>query len=155
RQVVTALCRLAGPAIPVVFCFDQIEALQVDAQDTKGLFAFGQMVTELFQGTKNALLISSVQASFLDLLKGAVREAHWERMAFIRTPRETPRGDEARKLVRARLSAEPALESFRPPRAGPLWPLPEERLKPIVEPVGCTARRLLAACAELFDEVRG
>jgi hypothetical protein len=33
RQVVTALCRLAGETLPIVFCFDQIEALQSHPDD--------------------------------------------------------------------------------------------------------------------------
>jgi GTPase SAR1 family protein len=33
RETVTALCRLAGETLPIVFCFDQVEALQRSSDD--------------------------------------------------------------------------------------------------------------------------
>ena len=37
RQLVTALSCLATAELPIIFCFDQIEALQLDPQDTVGV----------------------------------------------------------------------------------------------------------------------
>ena len=80
RRVVLALCRLAGPKVAVVLCFDQIEALQMDRKDRSGLFAFGQLVMTLYQQANNVFLISCVQSTFVDQLRdsayGAALAAH-------------------------------------------------------------------------------
>jgi hypothetical protein len=158
RRMVIALCRLAGPRIPIVFCFDQIEALQVEPRDFAALFVFGQMITTLFQETRNALLISCVQSAYLDHLKRsvcvgsepAIRDAAWARLAVRQTSLNPLRWDEADLLIRARLDSLPELAEVRARQAEPLWPLDEARLRAEVGR-GETARRILALCAELFD----
>lgn len=47
RRVVTALCRLAGETLPLVFCFDQLESLQRYPKDTEAFFRFGRMAADL------------------------------------------------------------------------------------------------------------
>ena len=54
RQLVTALSCLATAELPIIFCFDQIEALQLDPQDTSGLIAFGQMISALYAETRRS-----------------------------------------------------------------------------------------------------
>src|SRR4051794_5669634 len=80
HQTVLALCRLAG-AVPLIFCFDQVEALQRHPQDQEGLFALGQVVAALHDETRNALLISCIQTSFLDRIRDTVHKADWVRLA--------------------------------------------------------------------------
>jgi hypothetical protein len=155
RQVVAALCRLAGPGVPVVFCFDQIEALQVDPQDRDELSAFAQLVSALFHETSNALLISCIQSSYLDLLKGAADTAAWARLAAYQGALNPLRWDEAARLIRARMDSQPELARLRAGRGRSPWPLPEDRLKAMVGNQGMVARRLLSACAELYEAARG
>jgi hypothetical protein len=158
RQVVVALCRLAGPKIPVVFCFDQIEALQIEPRDDAALFAFGQLVMALFQETRNALLITCVQSAYLDHLKRsvcvgsepAIRDAAWARLAVHQASLNPLRWEEAVLLVGARMEGLPELAAARPEHAEPLWPLEEGRLRTEVGH-GDTARRILSLSAELFD----
>ena len=69
QRVVLDLCRLAGPKIPVVLCFDQIEALLVVPNDRTPFTVLGQVIMKLFNETSNLLLISCVQSGFLDDLK--------------------------------------------------------------------------------------
>ena len=155
RAVVGALCRLAGAKVPVVFCFDQIEALQVDRRDTAALFAFGRVVMELFQQSENVLIVASVQISFLEPLKEAMLRPAWERLAMYRKAIDPLRWSEAVRLISARLDAVPELKAQRASRPGePVWPLDEARLKARVGPLGETARRILAECADQFDAVQ-
>src|SRR5262249_50879901 len=55
HQLVIALSSLATAELPLVYCFDQVEALQLDPQDASGLIAFGQMVSALQAETRHTL----------------------------------------------------------------------------------------------------
>ncbi len=151
RRTILALCLLAGQAIPVVLCFDQVEALQLHPQDDVGLFAFGQMVMALYQQTSNALLISCIQSSFLERLRATVRGAAWDRLASHQSSLEPLRWEDAVRLVTSRIDAQPNLARLRATHREPLWPLDDSRLKVEVGTTGTTARRVLSSCAELFE----
>ncbi|MDX2031436.1 MAG: AAA family ATPase [Blastocatellia bacterium] len=154
RQVVNALCGLSGAHAPVIFCFDQVEALQAQAGDNTGLFAFGQMVSILHAETTNALLISCIQTAFIDALQQAVRAADLDRMREFRTVALNPLNwGEASRLISARLSS---ISELAPRRAdqSALWPLQEEEIRAVFENNQCVARKLLSTCAELFDRWR-
>ncbi len=73
RRVVLMLCRLAGNGLPIVLSFDQVEALQTVPGDRDALFAFGQMLSALHDGTTNALLVSCVQSAFATEMKDQAR----------------------------------------------------------------------------------
>lgn len=151
REIVFALCRLAGPKIPVVFCFDQIEALQVDANDQAALFAFGKLVMELFQQTNNSLLISCIQSAFLDKLNAGVRDAAQARMGVHQKALNPLTADQAVGLAKARMNSYPELATLRASRSETLWPLDEQKLREQIGPAGLSARRVLSTCAEMFD----
>ncbi len=152
RRMVGALCRLAGRHIPVVFCFDQIEALQLDRDDTAALFAFGRVVMELFQETENVLIITCSQSSFIQQLENSMLRPAWERLAMERGSISPLRWDDARKVIQSRLDGLPELAEIRKHHPdNPVWPLDEERVRAIVGPLGETARRILSKCADLFD----
>ncbi|MGE3820016.1 MAG: ATP-binding protein, partial [Isosphaeraceae bacterium] len=154
RVTVAALCRLAGRKVPVVFCFDQIEALQVDRSDVAALFAFGRMVMELFQETENVLILACVQISFIDVLREAVLKPAWDRLAMERLAIAPLRWEEASKLIVSRLDAPPALRSLRQSRRDqPLWPLDPDRLKIRIGGAE-TARRILGECADQFEALQ-
>ena len=155
QRVVLDLCRLAGPKIPVVLCFDQIEALLVDPTDQTPFAVLGQVIMKLFNETSNLLLISCVQSTFVPYLKldqpESVSTPAAARMAVRQTSLNPLRWDDAMRLIRARLSADSGLASLRESRAETLWPLDEGELKRVVGARGCTPRRILSICAEMFD----
>ncbi len=155
RQVVLALCRLAGDRTPVVFGFDQVEALQLHPDDMTGLFAFGQMIATLHDEARNLALISCVQSSFATLLSDRVRGADYARMAEFSKRSLAPLSwEEAAALIQARLDASPALAALRAGRTDRFWPLAEDELRGVVLPHGCTPRRLLAFAAERFAAIQ-
>ncbi len=153
REIVLALSRLAGPQFPLVFCFDQVEALQLDPQDQAGLFAFGQLITALFNQTSNALLISCIQSQFLEALRRAIPDMAWDRLvSFGQDTLLLLTREEAQALVKVRMDAYAALAQLRATHSNPLWPLQDTDLNEALGPQGrATARRILSFCAERFE----
>lgn len=155
RRVTLALSSLATPELPIIFCFDQIEALQAHPQDSAGLFAFGQMISALHDETGNALLISCSQTAFRDTLSRFVRRADQDRLGeFAIVPLEPLTWEEAAQVIRARMDALPGLAELRATRHDPLWPLRADEIKTRFEYNRCLARTLIAHCAELFEAQR-
>jgi hypothetical protein len=152
-HVVLGLCGLATPELPMVFCFDQIEALQTHADDVAGLFSFGQMVSELNAATRCLLVISCVQSAFLDTFVRAVRRADFDRIrAFDEVTLNPLTPEEALQLIRARLDATPELKRLRAAQVEPLWPLQKSEI--LRGGASRAARRLLSHCADLFESRR-
>jgi DNA polymerase III delta prime subunit len=57
RRVVTSLCRLAGDTLPVVFCFDQVEALTAaGVNEAEALACFGRLAADLSEADENVFL---------------------------------------------------------------------------------------------------
>ncbi len=63
REMVLMLARLAGARMPMVLCFDQIEALETTPGERSGFLAFGGAVSTLHDETTNLVLISCMQSS--------------------------------------------------------------------------------------------
>ncbi|MEP7342944.1 MAG: hypothetical protein ABI977_34775 [Acidobacteriota bacterium] len=155
HRLALALSTLATPDLPVIFCFDQIEALQTHPEDNAGLFAFGQMVSALHDETKHALLISCVQAAFLNTLRAAVRKPDYDRLVeFDNVYLKPLTWDEAEQLIKARMNLLPELATLRAQHQGLLWPLREEQIKSVFEHNRCLARKLITHCSELFEAQR-
>lgn len=150
RQVILMLCRLAGDKLPIVLSFDQVEALELTPGDNDSLFAFGQLVSTLHDGTSNLLIISSVQSSFADRLNDHARAADRDRMRSLGSLSLAPlTREEARALIQARLQAAGEETSGDGPTT-PLWPLsPEEADTLFSDPV--TPRKLLSLCADRYE----
>ncbi|MGH9936995.1 MAG: hypothetical protein ACREAM_12160 [Blastocatellia bacterium] len=156
HQLVIALGSLATAELPLVFCFDQVEALQLDPRDASGLIAFGQLITALHAETRHTLLISCIQLVFLNALNQSVRDADLDRMReFAEVSLNPLTWDEAQQLIKARMDALPELKRLRAARLEPLWPLREAEIKTVFTGGGCTPRRLIARCADLFEARRG
>ena len=154
RHVVQALCRLAGPKVPIIFCFDQVEALQVQPDDLAGLFAFGQLVRTMHDETQNLLLISCMQSAFLTLLADKIRAADYSAVREYGQRSLNPLSwEQAVRLLAARLESVPDWEQIRPAGETGAWPFTDEEIRRTVGEQGCTPRRLLSACAERFDEL--
>lgn len=155
RQVVLMLCQLAGNELPVVLSFDQVEALETKTDDKLALFAFGQMVSTLHDGTSNVLIISSVQSSFSDRLLQDSRDADIDRLQSLgKFSLNDISQAEAEHLIRIRL--EPFESELASERVGrPLWPLTNGDIASLFESTGSlTPRQLIARCAERFEEFR-
>lgn len=144
---VRALCHLAGPQIPIVFCFDQIEAIEVEDASRKPIWYLASAVSDLTDETAVAV-ISCVLANFAD-----------NEIRLQDRPRLTSAGETAlqrldqrqmRQVIRSRVAALTATASA----AGddPQWPFGNDdslfasRLTP---------RELLNVAATRFDELRG
>lgn len=154
-RTVIALASLATSELPIIFCFDQIEALQLDGQDRTGLVAFGQMMSALHAESRHVLLISCIQSAFLDTLHRTVRTSDLARISeYAETSLNALTWSEGLKLIRARMEKTPELSALRASAGDALWPLDEAEVKTIFTPTGCTARMLLSYCAELFEAKR-
>jgi hypothetical protein len=152
-QTILALCRLVGPGVPVVFCFDQVEALQRDSQDQEGFFTFGQMIAGLHDQTNNTLLISCVQSSILDRFRDAVRTADWDRLAQVQNSLDLLTWEQAAQLLAARMDHHPELKPLRTSRPGQaLWPLRPADLQARLDTTKpFPARKVLSVAAALFE----
>lgn len=103
REIVHEICRLAGPSMPMIFCFDQIEALQRYPDDDKGVFAFGQAIASLHDETENVLLISCIQTLFREDLKRIIPDSDFSRLSVHETTLNPLTRRQAFKLVSSRL----------------------------------------------------
>ena len=155
HQLVIALCSLATAELPLIFCFDQIEALQLDPKDPSGLIAFGQMISALQAETRHTLLITCVQAVFRDALGQHVRGADLDRIKEFGEVALNPlTWEEAKQLIKARMDAAPELKRLRADQSEPLWPLSETNIRADINGDDYVARRLIARCAALFEQRR-
>lgn len=158
QRLICGLSSLAIAELPLIFSFDQVEALQTHPQDVAGFFAFGQMIATLHDQTNHCLLIACIQSAFLDTLRNNVRGADWDRLtAEFRPVALNPLNlNEAQQLAKARLDVLPELKDLRAQQANPLWPLEAKDLQPLLTSSGgnVVARKLLSHCAELFEAQR-
>jgi hypothetical protein len=105
RKLVEAITRLAGPS-PVVFCFDQIEALGL-SQEKKNYGFFCQMGASLVDTTPNSLLLSTVNQDFLGDLESGSRDSDFQRISRDKFDLQPLDFDLGRQLVNARLAVVP------------------------------------------------
>ncbi len=147
RRIVLMLCRLAGNGLPIVLSFDQVEALQTAPGDRDALFAFGQMISTLHDGTTNALLVSCVQSAFATEIRDHVRGADYDRLtSFGALALEPLNPAQAAQLIAARRGA--AGEAV--PQEG-AWPLAADDFEELFARDSVTPRKLLGLCAEGFE----
>jgi hypothetical protein len=149
REMILELCRLAGPAIPVVLCFDQIEALQRYPKDIEGIFRFGQAVRTLHDETSNLLLVISIQSSFLGELKEAVAVPDFDAMSCYKTSIVPLKRDEALRVMASRVNALPDSLSDK----DALFQVMKPQLAGFVDENGKTCRAILSRCTEIFDKI--
>jgi hypothetical protein len=153
RGTVTALCRLAGGTLPIVFCFDQVEALQRSTDDRDALYRFGRMASDLHDTDKNVFLVTCLQSAVLEMLRAAVRKADLDRMAKRQITLENLDQAQIEQLLRARLdSAE--LAPLRAKHANePFFPLSRDFVSRLgSDRQAAVPRRVLAAAAQHFEE---
>jgi hypothetical protein len=152
QQVIRELAQVLAP-VPVVFCLDQVEALQKHPKDEEGIFALGKLVATLHDMLRNAAIVTCVQTSFLDAIKATVRGSEQDRMLSNREGLFPLTWEQAATLVRARLDSQPEIRAQRTPDSPPYWPIDLEKLRTVFDAGGrCVARRVLHRARELFDE---
>jgi hypothetical protein len=156
RELITSLCRLAGDSLPMVFCFDQVEALQTRTDDASAFFRLGQQLATLYESDDNILLLTCLQSAVLDSFRKSVRDADWDRVARKETTLNTLDQKMATTLLQRRLESVPELAALRREHAAePLWPLPEKRVAELFTDLfKVTARRALMHAEQLFEELR-
>ncbi len=155
RHVVTALCRLAGETLPIVFCFDQVESLQRTATDEEALFRFARMAADLRDSDGNVFIITCLQTAYLDQFQRSVRDADRDRIAQRSVVLEPLTSSQVERLLRSRLEVVPELQSLRSQHASePLYPLNDRVLQELIVEQPCVPRRVLALAARAFDEIQ-
>jgi hypothetical protein len=136
--MVLALAHLAGARMPMVLCFDQVEALETSPGELSGFLAFGGAVSTLHDETANLVVISCMQSS----LEPMFRRADYDRIAEQQALLPLLARRDAMRLVKARLNAAgPGIE----------WTPPETFDSVFNEQGLASARSILARAAELFD----
>ena len=164
RRTVLALCRLASPHA-VVFCFDQVEALEVEGDKRTGFESFGRMGGGLHDHADHLALISCIQTTHLNELMDYVHGADRDRFFKSMSELKPLYLDQALALVRQRLDGVSELSQLRKKHASPLWPLREQDIQVVIPRVvipqaviqkgGCAARVLITHCRDLYERARG
>lgn len=154
RRVLVDFVRLAGSQVPLVICFDQVEALQSRLDDTESLFKYSQLVTDLHDADTNLVLISSMQSSLLKYLSTAVPNYANHRLGSFASTSLQPLGFElAKQLLLHRLDGFSTLAPNG--TSGSLDPLTDADVRTLVGRLGCTPRALLDGAARLWDMKHG
>jgi hypothetical protein len=148
REVVTALCRLAGETLPIVFCFDQVEALQRSLQDQDAFFRFGRMAADLSDADQNVFLITCIQSALVEQFRGSIREADRDRMAKREAILSPLSPEQVRALVDARVCLVPELEGAT--RSGEFH-FPPHFVEDLCQLTPCVPRRVLNVAARRFE----
>jgi hypothetical protein len=143
RRAVLALVRLSFP-LPVVLCFDQLEALDI-SQQAHSFALFDRMGASLVDDTENSLVVSTVLASFLKKLEDD------SPTDFVRIRKEEMDlqpldWEQGKALVQARLALVPGLAAGSP--------VPESDLRAFFETQhgSCNPRRLIHHARQIFAQ---
>jgi hypothetical protein len=148
RHMVLAIVRMCAPS-PVVFSFDQVEALGLSEQDNRSFKPFGGLGAALVDGSDNVLVISTVLQTFLRTLKDGCIETDYERISKREIDLQPLDMELGRALIASRL------ELVRETKGED--PIPESSLRPVFEKhLGrCNARELIHEARRLFAEWQG
>jgi hypothetical protein len=155
REVVLGLSRLAAPTLPIVYCFDQVEALQRSAHDTDAFFRFGRVAADLQDADPNVFLLTCLQTALLPAFRAAVRTSDYDRLARREKGIAPLEPDEARRLVVARLARAREVAELRAARrASAAFPFDERDLDRLAAVRPLVPRRVLEAAAQRFEELQ-
>ena len=149
------LMKLAGAKMPLVLCFDQVEALQTSPDDFQSIFTFGRLVSQLHSADQNLVIISCMQSSMYQQVKDIVPTHLLDRVSGFGVQTLNPLTEDlAELLISQRLNAANMAE-IRPAGAASILPFTDEDIKSFVGKNGTTPRRLLDQAARRFDELAG
>ncbi len=154
RRILKELIALAAPST-VLLALDQVEAMQSDSQDPRGLAALGSAAAALRDETPNIVLVTCVQTSFLGTLEDSVHRADLDRMGEVRIELLPLNHAEADELLAARLDAEPRLREHSARQGDRLWPFTEYAVRHLLmRGPSITPRRLISAARDLFEQLQ-
>lgn len=144
---VVALCHVAGPQIPIVFCFDQIEAIEVEDAKRKPVWYLAQAVANLSDEAPVAA-ISCVLAAFAN---DEIRAQDRPRLiSGGETALQRLDAQQMRWVIRSRVTAHASTAAA----AGKDGQWPFADTDPLFQH-RCTPRELLHQAATRFDQLRG
>ncbi len=151
--VIRGLLSLSPPSCVDVLAFDQIEALQKDDSDVKGLRAFGNAIARLISEIPSILVISCIQVSFSRALRGAINQSLFDRIAQDQDSIRDLGYTEARELIRSRVERheEIATAASLFPERDAYWPMDEQEVKEFVLGGGRAARDIIDAARMRFE----
>lgn len=152
RELVTALCRLARETLPIVFCFDQVEALQRGLEDKDAFFRFGRMAADLCDADPNVFSITCLQSAVVESFRASIREADRDRMARREIVLEPLSPSQVHRLVCSRLDLVPEIAPSRKRRQ--LYPFTSAFVDELAAKAPCVPRRVLTAAAQRFEELQ-
>lgn len=151
REVVTCLCRLAGETLPIVFCFDQVEALQRGLEDKDAFFRFGRMAADLCDADPNVFVITCLQSAVVESFRASIRQADRDRMAKREAVLAPLSAAQVERLVAARLESVPEL---RCRSSAPHYPLSASFIAGLAEETPCVPRRVLTLAARRYEALQ-
>lgn len=157
REVVLALCRLAGGKVTLVVCYDNLEAVQSSTADGPALRDFAWAAGELATEPGPRVVVTFVRPETMQLLRKVAEKAAVQRIAGTET--EIPplaRWEHVARLVAARYEATPGWADVRKGHDDPHWPLGEPFLRAVLagNRHALTPRHLLSACRVELDRIR-
>lgn len=145
ERIVLAIVRMSRPS-PVVFCFDQVEALGIAKQDNESFEPFGRMGAALVDESNNILFVSTVLHTFLRNLEDGCHDTDYVRISKRKLDLQPLDLKLGRALIDSRLNLVPELKGEQP--------IPEDALHVVFEKQygRCNARRLIHEARRLFAE---
>ncbi|MFO0593412.1 MAG: ATP-binding protein [Polyangiaceae bacterium] len=155
RDTVLGLCRLAAETLPIVFCFDQVEALLRTETDRDAFFRFGRLAGDLHDADPNVFLLTCLQSTQARAFKGAVLNADFDRLAKRNVTLDPLEKSQIASLLCARLDASEALRERRRARpADPFYPFDPAFVDELARDTPCVPRRVLAGAARSFEQLQ-
>ncbi|WP_417748107.1 ATP-binding protein [Rosistilla oblonga] len=146
-EAVKSLCHIAGSEIPIVFCFDQIEAIEVEDSTRRPVWYLARAIADLTDETTVAV-ISCVLANFAD---NEVRDQDRPRMITAgQTALQKLDSSQMRQIIRSRVAALSA--TAKAAGDDPRWPFGDNET---LFAQRLTPRELLHLAAIRFDELAG
>jgi hypothetical protein len=145
RRVVLAIIRLAAPS-PVVFCFDQVEALGIAMHGAGSYGPFGRVGAALVDETRNVLLVSTILTSFLPELQRGSMVSDYQRISKDVADLHPLDLKQGWALIDSRLALIPGLKGEDPISHSALRVFYEQQHN------RCNARRLIHEARRLFAE---
>lgn len=157
REVVLSLFRLAGTATTLFVCFDEVEAIQAGTYDAVSLRQFATLATDLLAETGPRVVATFIRPNLRIEVSKAVEPSSLQKMAQETTVLPTINWEQAVRLTKARLEAEPSCRSARLDNPdGSCWPLSQTFLDKVytANKRSLTPRHLIRACAVEFERLQ-
>jgi hypothetical protein len=145
RRMVLAITRMSAPS-PLVFFFDQVEALGIAAQGERGFALFARAGAALVDGSINVLMISTVLSSFLRDLQDGSTQSDYDRISKWVMDLHPLTLKQGSALIDSRLALAPEIQGQSP--------IQQSALESIFSAAhgSCCARRLIHEARRLFAQ---